>query len=236
MELRAKNVLETLKKKGVDTLYHANTVRTSCAFLHRAHLLSRGVMDESGLELTAQKSDASDRALGLWYDVFLDGIDIHARSSRLNVYGPVLFEFDIEVLSQSWLPSLWVTRSNPMYWKTTDPTSLETVEKRWFTSEEALAGEYQRGNFDKMLVLRNIGGSIRLAPYLKRVVVDQPQRPLQGLDTYSCAVGALRASARAGGLGDKLIEARTCPPQCQCTQIYSAAQMDEAAFTALFAP
>ena len=81
MELQSKDVLEILKE-GINMLYLANTVRTSRAFLHRAHLLSCGVMDESGLEITAQKTDASDRALDLQYYVRSIGAVVSTRRAH----------------------------------------------------------------------------------------------------------------------------------------------------------
>lgn len=70
MELNANEILEVLNEKGIETLHHANTVRTACTFLHQAHLMSRGIVDERGLAQTPQLTDEVDMKYALWYDVF----------------------------------------------------------------------------------------------------------------------------------------------------------------------
>ena len=215
MELNAKALLQVLKEKGVDTLYHANTVQTACAFLHQGHLMARGIVDERGLAQTPQQTDDLDKRYGIWYDLFLDGVDIHDRTRRRNYYGPVLFEFDIGLLSQDWLPSLWVTKSNPQNWKDEDKAA-----DRWFATVDEFSTNYQKGNFDKMFVLRHVGGLLRLQPFLRKIVIDNPNQTIRGVDAYSQAVGALRASARVAGLADTHIEARVCRDGCKCVELY----------------
>jgi hypothetical protein len=95
MHLPREDVIRTLDRKGNGYLYHANTIRTSCTFLANGGLLSRGAVEARGLQQTPQRSDGDDRRYGVWDDIWLDGVDIHAQARRENVYGPVLFIYAI---------------------------------------------------------------------------------------------------------------------------------------------
>ena len=53
---------------------------------------SRGYVEDRRLPQTPQYSDDADKQLGIWSDVFTDGVDIHARGSIRN-YGPVQAAF-----------------------------------------------------------------------------------------------------------------------------------------------
>jgi hypothetical protein len=206
MELSSKEVVALMRKKGVEYLYHANTVRTTCTFFRTGHLLARGIVHERGLDQTPQRSDnvAMDRALGIWYDLFFDSCDIHERSSSVNEYGPVLLCFDLALLEQDWAPMVWVTKDNPIRWNATT-----SAEARWFTSIDELKPRYSQYAFQQHIVLRNVGGSVRLLPYLKKVVLDNPRRhrkDFSNADLFSGAFGALKNALRAGDLLGKGIK------------------------------
>ena len=205
MELNAKLVLEVLKKKGVMSLYHANTVQTACSFLREGRLLSRGSMEERGLTQTSQQTDAKDKEVGVWNDIFLDSVDIHERSKKRNNYGPVLFHLELDFLREDWLGPVWITKCNPQNWH-------EDAKDDWyFSSVEDLEKDYIKGKFDQMIVLRHVGGVLRLQPTLKEIVVDDPDLPrADKIDLYSQAVGALLASARASDIDNVKITRRVC--------------------------
>ena len=218
MELPSKEVVALMREKGVEYLYHANTVRTACTFFRTGHLLARGSAHERELDQTSQSSDRLDRKLGIWYDLFFDSCDIHERSGSYNKYGPILLCFDLALLEQDWAPSIWVTKDNPIRWSAATPSS-----ERWFTSMEELASRYDRFAFRQHAVLRNVGGSVRALPYLKKIVIDNPQRKrpnVASIDMFSEAIGALNNALRAGKLHGKgiAIHNRTCV--CGCVQGY----------------
>ncbi len=215
-----------MRSKGATGLYHANTVHTCCTFLRDGHLLARGVVHERGLDQTEQRSDKLDRALGIWYDIFFDAVDIHVQSSKVSYYGPVLLKFDLSILAKDWLPNVWIAKSNPISWDVDTPNA-----DRWFTSIEELERLYKPTNFGFHIVLRNVGGNVRLLPYLESVVVDNPERTLAetparfAIDMCSAAVGALIGAARAGKLLGKGIHnsvRTTCPPHCGCKSYYKS--------------
>jgi|SRR5882672_2565334 len=229
MELNAAEVLKVIKRKGVGALHHANTVQTACAFLAKGRLMARGVVEEKGLPQTPQQSDVLDKKYGLWNDIFLDGIDIHERARGRCFYGPVLFVFDLEVFAQDWLASLWITRTNPQNW-----TDTQAVADRYFGSIQELQLGYRKGSFDFSLVLRHVGGVLRLKPYLTKVVVDNPHYGASEVQFYSQAIGALKASARLGQLGNLPIEPRVCVRNCKCKDQYR--EMSRKVLNHLFVP
>lgn len=216
MELNSREIYESLKSKGIDTLHHANTVQTACIFLQQGRLLSRGTVAERRIEQTAQKSDNIDLKYGIWYDIFLDSVDIHERAKRRNLYGPILFRFSLEVLLEDWLPSIWVTKKNPTEWKDGDSHS-----DRYFQTVKEFHDTYRKGNFGSMFMLRHAGGVLRMHPHLKDIVVDDPALEYKDdIDVYSQTVGALNVSAWQGGVKDLEIIKRKCLPSCKCAEQY----------------
>jgi len=200
-ELDARQVHAKLKAADISFLYHANTVRTVCTFLRDGHLLSRGTLDERGLTQTPQYTDQDDKDLSIWYDVFLDTVDIQASLGRANLYGPVLLGFDVDLLLEDWLTAVWITKSNPANWKKQEVTYAE----RYFSSDE-LGESYDptaRGAFANHIVLRNIGGVLRLKPYLKQFILDDPKRAwpdYERFDLLSMAWGGMTNAARAADM------------------------------------
>ena len=196
MELDSREALRIFRAKGVTWLRHANTVRTVCTFFKEGHLLARGVAHERGLAQTDQQTDRTDRELGIWYDLFFDASDVHARYNGRNFYGPVLLNFDLTLLEQDWLPLVWVTKLNPQHWRRDTPSS-----ERWFSSIEELEKNYNPKDTGQHIVLRNVAGTVRLNPYLREVVVDWTTRCLPGRTESIAQQGfdAIVAASIAGG-------------------------------------
>lgn len=209
-------VEDVLRGAGVATLYHANSVRTSCSFLAAGGLLSRGAAAALGYDQTPQRSDEKDQEVGVWYDVFLDGVDIHDRARRPNKYGPVLFCFSLDLLRTDDLPPLRVTRDNPIHWPRESGD-----ERRYFASPEALQAEYSFGDFGKMITLRKVKGPLRCFDQLERIVLDDPARDLDGVPVFDRSVEMLEEAAGRGELDDIGIERRRCA-FCRCKATYEA--------------
>jgi hypothetical protein len=225
VELETKRVAEILKRKGVTALYHANTVQTACTFLRNGRLMARGVVEERGFVQTPQASDESDRKHGIWYDIFVDTFDIHETLLRINVYGPVLFVLDIESLLKI-PPSVWVTKSNPAHWgKGSD---------RYFVSIDEFQDGYRKSDTRRQFMLRHIGGVLRLADHLNKIVLDDPGVTVNETRAYDQALGALKASARVGLLADVAVERRQCKSKCGCAAQYKS--MGEKRFSHFFEP
>ena len=113
MHIPSAHVYEALRDKGVEQLHHANSVVTACQFIRSKSLLSRGTVDRMGITQTPQDSDEIDRRYSIWFDVFMDSVDIHHRAKRANVYGPVLLVFDLKLIDRNGTGRLWITKLNP---------------------------------------------------------------------------------------------------------------------------
>lgn len=215
MDIPSKQVFEVLSGKGVTHLHHANSVATACEFLRSGALLSRGSVDRKGLFQTSQYSDAIDRRNSLWFDIFMDSVDIHHRARAANMYGPVLFVIDAALLSEEYTGRLWVTKVNPTKW------DGRTRDQKWFSSKGDLEQNFTYGTFDQMIVARHCGGEIPLRYALTKIILDEPNRiTIPGnVDIYSMSYGALRLAMQQGKI-DVPIERRRCRSGCTCLNEY----------------
>lgn len=217
MELDSTSVHRALIDKGIEALHHGNTLQTSCLFLLHGRLLSRGAVEDRGLIQTPQYSDDQDKRYAIWHDLFLDSVDIHERANKRNLYGPVLFRFRVDLLLDKAIPAVWITRKNPTQWRQDD-----RLEDRYFSSVGEFAERYSKGDFGSIFILRSTGGSLKLGPYLRDIVIDAPEMNRSELNLFSHSVGALRFAAWQGGLKDVEIVKRDCSRFCQCMSEYDA--------------
>lgn len=169
MRLDNHQLYDLFIEKDIQVLYHANTLRTSITYFQQDGLLSRGAVDQLGLEQTTQLSDDADKILNVWNDVFLDSTDLHAFFRRQNHYGPILFELDISlVLDLNF--EIWVTKNNPIYWNRGTPDSA-----RYFQNVDELRSDWNLYDRQKkMITIRNNSTPI-LFEHVRRVVVDDPR-------------------------------------------------------------
>lgn len=210
MHIPSSHVFEALSEKGVEYLHHANSVATACQFLRSRALLSRGTVERLGITQTPQDSDEIDRRYSIWFDVFMDSVDIHQRARRANIYGPVLFVFDIGLIDRTGTGRLWVTKLNPTKW------AGKSEKQRWFQDKDDLEENFILGQFDQMILARHSGGELPFKGHLRKIILDDPRHEDdEGIDTYSMAVGALRLAMQDAGL-DIPIERRDCRPGCVC--------------------
>lgn len=219
MILNCADVLSVLRQKGVSHLFHANSVLTACTFLETGHLLSRGAVQDRGLRQTSQSSDEIDRRYGIFHDLFVDGVDIHARARKRapNDYGPVLFvlRMDSVFTDPSLQSALRITKTNPIYW-----TDHQTDGDRYYNSIEDFSREYRYGDFQKMLTFRVADGSLSLSRHLDYIVLDDPG-PVGGGALFDSAQATLGAAARRGRLTPRIVR-RACSTDCACEQRYAA--------------
>lgn len=200
--------LEVLKNKGVDLLFHANTVATSLTFLNSNGLLSRQYVEENGLTQTKQYTDSTDKILGVYNDIFFDSCDIHARASRSNLYGPVLFVYDVRLL-EIYESVLGITKSNPCRWNT-----AMSFEERYFQSPEEVSANFCYGTFEQHITLRNIG-CLDFA-YLKYIVFDTID--MENSDVRTREIWNSANSKLARLCAEKNIQffLRSCKVDCSC--------------------
>ena len=227
MDIPAKHVYEVLKDKGVDELYHANSIATACQFIRSRSLMSRGTVERLGVTQTPQTSDDIDKRHGIWFDVFMDSIDIHNRARRANVYGPVLFVMKTEIIKRTYTARSWVTKLNPTKW------AGKSKRQRWFQDKKDLEDNFIVGQFDQMIVERHCGGELPFKRCLKKIVLDDPDRQTDdNVDIYSMAVGALRLAMDDSDL-DFPIEMRQRLPGCECEEYWGE---DEELLLQMFDP
>lgn len=214
MDLPSKSVFDALVAENVTHVHHANTVLTACHFIRAKSLLSRGNIENRGLEQTKQSSDGLDKRYSIWFDVFTDSVDIHDRARRSNHYGPVLFVFDVEIIAETYTGRIWVTKENPTRWQG------KSREQRWFQSAEELRNEFTYGTFDHMIVFRHCGGELPFNGYLQKIILDDPAlKTDKNVDLFSAAYGALQLALSDAGL-DIPIERRSCRHACRCKRDY----------------
>ncbi|WP_124303557.1 hypothetical protein [Pseudomonas chlororaphis] len=224
-----KKGLQALLEKGVEEIYHANSVLTSCEFLRHGALLSRGSIEALKLRQTPQKSDLIDKRYHIWNDIFLDSVDIHARASDANRYGPVMFVLDTEKLIHELTSGLFsVTKFNPTKWAT------KPVKNRWMQSFEEFEADFEVNSFDQMIVFRHSNGHVPLKSALRRIIVDSaPAVGDQGVDPFSYALGALKHAMHLGASRVVPITKRECAVGCGCQTHYAD---DEERMFSMFRP
>lgn len=207
-----------LQEKGIQRLYHANSVITSATFLRERGLVSRGTAEANQWPQTPQYTDDIDRKYGIWNDVFLDSDDYHRRIGNRNQYGPVVFVMDPSVLNE--LPAqsqVFVTRSNPTKW-----SDGQSHGERYYSTLDQLRAELVRGTFDQMLTIRIPGGVLTFAQRLLEVVLDNPARLRRdGSDAFETSMRELKAATAQGGVNAP-IRGRTCNEGCKCLPGYQA--------------
>lgn len=214
MDLLSSVVHQALVDVGATHIHHANTVLTACHFLRAKALLSRGTVERRGLAQTAQQSDRLDKKYSIWFDVFADSVDIHARANSENHYGPVLFVLDVGLIKKAHIGRVWVTKQNPTRWRG------KTKSERWFQSKADLAENFIYGEFGHMIVFRHCGGELPFGRFLRRIILDDPRMETDnGVNLYSAAYGALRLAMTDAGI-DVPIERRTCAGGCLCRRHY----------------
>lgn len=172
MRLNNLELYNFIVEKEILALYHANTVSTSITYFQNNGLMSRGAVEKHRLLQTLQSSDAADKVLNVWNDVFIDTSDLHTFFGRENHYGPILFELDRELIKNEEF-EIWITKNNPIYWQ-----KEFTDEERYFVSVDELREKWDTIERQrKMITIRNNSNPI-LFDYVRKVIVDDPRRKL----------------------------------------------------------
>ena len=168
--LGAKDIYNILIKKGVSRFHHANTVKSALSFISEGALLSRSFIESNKLSQTIQYTDEKDKKLEIWDSVFLDGLDLHKKFLRPNLYGPVLFVLDLKILLLSDFQFVRVTKSNTESW--------HSIEGNFYESSADFERDYLNGDKLKdgriMFLFDRPEKNIQLK-YCKKIIVDDPR-------------------------------------------------------------
>lgn len=212
MSVTVSQIKQVLIDNEVEYLYHANTVVTSISFLLNGGLLSRGAVEEINCTQTPQKTDDLDKRLGVYFDIFFDSDDIHARAKDLNSYGPVTFVYSIDILDTLKDKVVKITKDNPIRWSETTPE-----EERYFTELIPMRFEYQKGAFRQHLLICDMHEPLSFNPYLVKIIIDNPN--IDNTTYFDKAVNAIQTILVQKGISAPL-EVRECPADCKCKQKY----------------
>lgn len=210
--MKASVIKEILAYKGVEYLYHVNTVVTSLTYINNGGLLSRGSVEDAGLLQTPQESDYLDREFDVFYDIFFDSVDIHERAKQTNHYGVIAFEFSIDVLDELDDCDILVTKDNPIRWK-----SAEDYENNYFTNERDLCDYFFKGNFAQHITIRKPYRPIRF-DYLKNIIIETPYEMEN--KTFNVALESIENALMNNGYNPDLLVFRKCSSDCRCKAEY----------------
>ncbi|WP_415261747.1 hypothetical protein [Pseudomonas chlororaphis] len=218
-KMTGNDTYEVLKKKGINHLFHANSLTTSLSLLRLKGLASRNYVESAGLSQTAQYTDNLDKVLGVWGDIFLDTVDIHQRASNLNHYGPILFVIDSQMVKSA--ESVLITKTNPSKWSKATP-----FEERYFTTLEELEENWIVGNFDQMLTLQTREGIIPFSDHLLNIIIDDPAPGNMPSNEFNTA------EAEISKLTTQCVIRRQCAQWCKCKTSYEDKRIILKMFTA----
>lgn len=220
--MKGNEVYNVLQEKNIPYLYHANSVTTSCTFLTKGGLLSRGYVESRKLQQTPQASDEKDKQVGVWDDTFMDTVDIHARAKQYNEYGPVLFVMQADILAS--LPAgteVLVTKDNPIYW-----TDRQPEDEKYFVTADKLRDGLVKGTFKQMIIVRTPAGLLSFGGFLTKIVFDDPVQKRGGSDVFQLSERKLQAAAGQGRVR-VTIEKRQCVSGCRCLTYYQGGSARE---------
>lgn len=219
MNINVSIIKDILYNKGVDYLYHANTVATSITFLLKGGLMSRGMVEELHLVQTEQYTDSRDKHLGIYYDIFFDSVDIHAKAKNYNKYGPVTFVYSLDVLDDIANNIVKVTRDNPIRWKQTMPEY-----ERYFTDIDSMKYEYNVGTFKQHLTICDMHEPLPFSPHLLEIILDDPGLP--NGTYFNKAFESIKSIKSNMGLNVPL-KIRKCSCDCNCRDYYRNMSKDD---------
>lgn len=208
-----------LKSKNIEIFFHANTVTTSCTLIKQKGLLSRGVFERNGLDMTPQSSDDCDKLFEVWNDIFFDILDLHGYFPRQNLYGPVCFVLSNKFLLDEKLPNICITKDNPIYWD----LSMDDKEK-YYSSVDEYMRDYDYNIKTKqiqkrMFTIHNTQKRIPFKKYLIKIILDNPKVKLNDLSLYKHSKKRLLEALEIAGFKQDLLKERICH-NCYCQYNY----------------
>lgn len=203
---------QVLTEKGFTHFHHANTVATAMTFFESHGILSRGQVERRGLIQTKQASDQEDKDYDVWDDVFIDILDLHGFFPRQNIYGPVLFKFNIDFLLNDDL-DVWVTKNNPIYW-----SSQTTQEEKYFQDIDEIERTWAMYPIQQRMFTIRKPTSPLLFDYLDEIVIDNPGVQIYNdvvlfSEAYQAIEGSMDGSTR------NKLKVRSCS-NCFCHENY----------------
>lgn len=205
------DIKNILLAKQISHLYHVNSVATALTFLNNGGLLSRGTVEDLGLNQTAQESDEKDKELGVNYDIFFDSVDIHQRAKKINDYGPITFIYSIDFIDSLPEGTIKITKDNPWHW-----TAKMSESDKYFIHREGLLLNYRKGIFSQHLTIIDQHQALPFDS-LEQIVIDDPN--IENRTYFDQAFFTLNEAIEKNGVNVPLVR-RICPPDCGCLAQY----------------
>lgn len=215
MKIDNMELYKFLHEKNITHFFHANTLTTALTFIEHNGLMSRGLVEKYGLKQTIQSSDDDDKKFDVWDDIFVDTTDLHGYFPRQNLYGPILFKFNIEFLLEDTL-DIWITKNNPIYWSNT-----LTNQDKYFQDMNDLKMNWDV--FDrqrKMFTIRKAYKPI-LFNNLEKIIIDNPNAQLHdGIVLFDEMNKELQKISEQNNFDKSMFEERICSSSCYCQKNY----------------
>lgn len=169
MKINNKSLHQFFTEKGITHFYHANSLATASSFIKENGLLSRGCVEGKGLFQTTQTSDEIDKKYDVWDDIFIDTVDLHGHFPRQNLYGPVLFRFNIDFLLEDTV-EIWITKNNPVYWD-----ENTTTEEKYFQGVNEVIQRWDEFDRQRKMVTIRKPAKPMLFESLEAIILDDPK-------------------------------------------------------------
>lgn len=155
--LNGTEIANLLRERGFTHIYHANTVATALSYLRNGGLLSRQYVEDHPQTCfqTMQRSDEKDKMLGIYNDIFFDATNMwQVNQVNYSYYGPVVFKYTIDFLSQ--MPNVFVSKNNPIHMQ------WNCVEDNFFCDVQELKTNLEESTYSwpiaYHIILKNQGG------------------------------------------------------------------------------
>lgn len=198
-------VIKALKGKGIEHVFHANSIETSLSFLRHGALLSREECNRRKAPMSWQPSDKTDIKYGIFDDLFFNLRDLHNQFECANQYGPILFKVSLSRLEKFFRETnakvgvtTWYI---PHKWQDDDPP-----EKRWNKEVKTI---FNASYPDIVIQFPHMS-----LEHIDEIVIDKiPDRP----HFFDQAKVMYETCAKAHGVKIK-ISARACAiKDCKCS-------------------
>lgn len=230
--MNGSEIANELRRRGRTELFHACTLTTFESYCRLGAYRSRAAIEAAGLPMTTQYSDAIDKHLGVWNDLFLNLFDQHGDVHRgksvtgLNKFGPLCLTFDVAALvgvDGEFLAYSREISSQHYDAKAHDISSLDELRHAAFADpspNSTLGAPSRRPGTpgpNTCVHVPDGGEGISLARFGRTVIIDRLPSTMSALeDEMLLRLRALMSSS----MPTATLVRRDCIPTCGCHEAY----------------
>lgn len=218
MNLTNRELYDFLKFNGIKYLYHVTTISTAIGFIKHGGFISRKLAKDMDISYILRRDEAFYEEFDIYNDIFFNSFDLHIFYKRPNYFGNVTFLVTIDILIDDDMPSIVITKNNPLYWN-------KSIKHIYYdTIDEYIKDFYNAMNnlelYQQMYyAFKHCNDIIPFGKYLKTIIVDNPHYSFNRQDIFKPSFKRLKKVVRESKLKADLIE-RKCPSNCMCTLYY----------------